>query len=108
MSLQSWSTVNAHMITVTWPLLVVCARAANVSILGVQYNLFTHAHHRFGLNDAFDRSVEILLQGPALRDADDNVWVRLLTGAFLAACAVTVIDRTMRPAHSAFMLEEAQ
>lgn len=46
--------------------------AANVSVMGVKYSLFTHAHHRYGLNDAFDRSVSILLDGPALRD---NVWV---------------------------------
>ena len=50
--------------------------AANVSILGVQYNLYTHAHHKYGLNDAFDRSVEILLSGPPLKDNKNNIWVR--------------------------------
>ena len=82
-----------------------CVRAANVSILGVQYNLFTHAHHRFGLNDAFDRSVEILLQGPALRDADDNVWVRLPT-ANLGARHIRRMS--VRSAHSAIVLLETQ
>lgn len=51
--------------------------AANVSILGVQYNLYSHAHYEYGLNDAFDRSVEILLRGPLLKDSDRKVWVRI-------------------------------
>ena len=37
------------------------AAAANVTIMGVQYPLFTHAHHGYGLNDAFDRSVALLV-----------------------------------------------
>ncbi len=40
--------------------LVCCA--ANVSIMGVQYPLYTHVHHGYGLNDAFDRSVTLLLE----------------------------------------------
>lgn len=35
--------------------------AANVTIMGVRYPLFTHVHHHYGLNDAFDRSVSALL-----------------------------------------------
>ena len=27
---------------------------------GVEYPLFTHVHHGYGLNDAFDRSVTLL------------------------------------------------
>lgn len=52
--------------------------AANVSILGVQYNLYTHTHRKYGLNDAFDRSIEILLRGPPLKDGKSHVWVSLL------------------------------
>jgi hypothetical protein len=40
--------------------------AANVTVMGVRYPLFTHVHHHYGLNDAFDRSVSALL---ALRPA---------------------------------------
>ena len=32
--------------------------------MGVQYPLFTHAHHGYGLNDAFDRSVALLIESP--------------------------------------------
>ncbi|BDA48267.1 probable ectonucleoside triphosphate diphosphohydrolase 5 at N-terminal half [Coccomyxa sp. Obi] len=34
----------------------------NVSIMGVQYPLYTHVHHGYGLNDAFDKSVAMLLE----------------------------------------------
>lgn len=34
--------------------------AVQISILGSQYNLYSHVHHSFGLNDAFDRSVALL------------------------------------------------
>ncbi len=37
--------------------------AANVTVMGVRYPLFTHVHHHYGLNDAFDRSVSALLAG---------------------------------------------
>jgi hypothetical protein len=30
--------------------------------MGVQYPLFTHAHHGYGLNDAFDRSIALLVE----------------------------------------------
>lgn len=30
--------------------------------MGVQYPLYTHVHHGYGLNDAFDRSVTLLLE----------------------------------------------
>jgi len=58
------------------PIQALLCVAANVSILGVTYSLFTHAHQRYGLNDAFDRSVSILLDGPALKDEKNAVWVR--------------------------------
>lgn len=35
--------------------------AVNVTVLGRQYTLYTHVHHSYGLNDAFDRSVAHLL-----------------------------------------------
>ena len=34
--------------------------AVNLTVMGVQYALFSQIHHGFGLNDAFDRSVGIL------------------------------------------------
>ena len=40
--------------------------AANVTIMGARYPLFTHVHHHYGLNDAFDRSVSALLSLPPL------------------------------------------
>jgi len=36
------------------------AIAGNVTVAGVEYPLFTHVHHGYGLNDAFDRSVTLL------------------------------------------------
>ena len=35
--------------------------AVNVSVLGTTYSLYTHVHHHYGLNDAFDRGVTLLL-----------------------------------------------
>ena len=35
--------------------------AVNVTVAGVRYGLYTHVHHHYGLNDAFDRSVELML-----------------------------------------------
>ena len=64
--------------------------AANVSILGVTYSLFTHAHQRYGLNDAFDRSVSILLDGPALKDDKNAVWVRTHTHTHAFTCPTLV------------------
>ena len=34
--------------------------AGNVTVAGVEYPLYTHVHHGYGLNDAFDRSVTLL------------------------------------------------
>jgi hypothetical protein len=36
--------------------------AVNVSLLGTHHTLYTHSHHHFGLDDAFERSVSILLE----------------------------------------------
>lgn len=33
----------------------------NITILGTYYSLYSHVHHSYGLNDAFDRSVAHLL-----------------------------------------------
>ena len=38
--------------------------AANVSILGVQYGLYTQTHNEHGLNTAFDRTVDVLMKKP--------------------------------------------
>lgn len=35
--------------------------AVNLTVLGKDYSLYTHIHHSYGLNDAFDRSVAYLL-----------------------------------------------
>ena len=42
--------------------------AVNVSLLGASHQLYAHAHHHYGLNDAFDRSVSILLAAAASSD----------------------------------------
>ena len=36
--------------------------AVNISILGTQSTLYTHSHYHFGLDDAFERSVRILME----------------------------------------------
>ena len=36
--------------------------AVNVTVLGTTYSLYTHVHHHYGLNDAFDRGVTLLLE----------------------------------------------
>jgi len=41
------------------------SRPANVSLAGVTYHLHTHAFHSFGLNEAFDRAVGLLLADAA-------------------------------------------
>ena len=41
--------------------------AGNVTVAGVEYPLFTHVHHGYGLNDAFDRSVTLLTRHAAGR-----------------------------------------
>ena len=48
-----------------------CA-AANVTIMGVQYPLFTHAHYGYGLNDAFDRSVALLIESSEVALTPDS------------------------------------
>lgn len=66
----------------------------NVSVLGVQYGLFTHTHDGYGLNDAFDRSVSLLMQ-----DSRDSGQVRkwpLATTPF--ACGDSARPRFMRSA----------
>jgi len=37
--------------------------AVNVSLLGTHHTLYTHSHYHFGLDDAFERSVSLLLEG---------------------------------------------
>lgn len=46
--------------------------AVNLTVLGTDYSLYTHVHHSYGLNDAFDRSVAHLLtvQQPEQLDSD--------------------------------------
>ena len=34
--------------------------AVTVTVAGVEYPLYSHVHHGFGLNDAFDTSVDLL------------------------------------------------
>ncbi len=36
--------------------------AVNVTVLGDTHQLYCHVHQRYGLNDAFDRSVGVLLE----------------------------------------------
>lgn len=33
----------------------------NVTVAGIDYPLYSHVHHGFGLNDAFDASVSLLV-----------------------------------------------
>ena len=45
---------------------------------GVEYPLFTHVHHGYGLNDAFDRSVTLLTRHlPPRRGLLDQVTLAL-------------------------------
>ena len=41
--------------------------------MGVQYPLFTHAHHGYGLNDAFDRSIAILVESNGGAPTPENI-----------------------------------
>lgn len=50
-----------------------CVAAANVTIMGVQYPLFTHAHYGYGLNDAFDRSVALLIESNEVALTPDSL-----------------------------------
>jgi Golgi nucleoside diphosphatase len=36
--------------------------SVNISLLGTQHSLYTHSHYHYGLEDAFERSVSILLE----------------------------------------------
>lgn len=52
---------------------VVYVVAANVTIMGVQYPLFTHAHHGYGLNDAFDHSVALLVNSSGVAPTPETL-----------------------------------
>lgn len=41
--------------------------------MGVQYPLFTHAHHGYGLNDAFDRSVALVVKSSGMAPTADSL-----------------------------------
>ena len=41
--------------------------------MGVQYPLFTHAHHGYGLNDAFDHSVALLVNSSGLAPTPETL-----------------------------------
>ena len=56
--------------------------AGNVTIMGVQYPLYAHVHHGYGLNDAFDRSVALLLASPAAARAGHGVHGTALNRAW--------------------------
>ena len=46
------------------------AGAVNITILGANYSLYSHVHHSYGLNDAFDRSVAHLLTAQQSQQLD--------------------------------------
>jgi apyrase len=49
------------------------AFAVNVSLLGTHHTLYTHSHYHFGLDDAFERSVSLLLEEKNRRkNTEDN------------------------------------
>lgn len=47
--------------TLTQPDCCLCVCAVQLTVLGHQCTLYSHVHHSYGLNDAFDRSVVLLL-----------------------------------------------
>lgn len=47
------------------------AGAVNITILETSYSVYTHVHHNYGLNDAFDRSVAHLLTAQQSHQLDD-------------------------------------
>ena len=47
--------------------------AVDVTVLGTDYSLFTHVHHAYGLNDAFDRSVAHLLTAQQAHLSHDSL-----------------------------------
>ena len=46
--------------------------AVNLTLLGRNYSLYTHVHHTYGLNDAFDRSVAYLLSAQTAENLDSG------------------------------------
>lgn len=51
-----------------------CSSAVNVTVLDATHQLYAHVHHHYGLNDAFDRAVTLLLarQQAASSDAQQQ------------------------------------
>ena len=51
----------------------------NATVLGASHLLYAHVHHHYGLNDAFDRSVAILLSrlAPAGNGSPDDTTKQL-------------------------------
>ena len=74
--------------------------AANVTIMGVRYPLFTHVHHHYGLNDAFDRSVSALLSLAPLEGSGSGPGSGSGQGAANLSAALAHVARTQqaRPA----------
>ena len=74
--------------------------AANVTIMGVRYPLFTHVHHHYGLNDAFDRSVSALLSLTPLDSSGSGPGSGSGQGAANISAALPLVARTQqaRPA----------
>ena len=55
--------------------------------MGVRYPLYAHVHHGYGLNDAFDRSVTLLLEPqPATLQQPAPIQARLLSLAHASFC----------------------
>ena len=78
-----------------------CMRAAaNVTIMGVRYPLFTHVHHHYGLNDAFDRSVSALLSLAPLEGSGSGAGSGSAHGTANDSAALAHVARTQqaRPA----------
>ena len=44
----------------------------NLTLLGRNYSLYTHVHHTYGLNDAFDKSVAYLLSAQMTQHLDKS------------------------------------
>ena len=75
-----------------------------MTVLGTDYSLYTHVHHSYGLNDAFDRSVAHLLtvQQPEQLDSDadsllqDSVQHKPLDQDDTAITAVDTVEGRRR------------
>ena len=63
---QHWNQSECHL----------CESAANVTVAGATYGLYTHVHKHYGLNDAFDRSVK-LLQVQQLATSRESLHVQV-------------------------------